>query len=65
VTFKDLPDDVKIELIDRPDLPALGAGEATISVIPGAFANAIFDATGKRARQIPFTAARVKAALSS
>lgn len=65
VTFNELPEDVKIELIDRPDLPALGAGEATISVIPGAFANAIFDATGKRMRQIPFTPARVKAALAN
>lgn len=62
-TFKDLPDDVRIELIDRPDWPALGAGEPSISVFPGAFANAIFDATGARVRQIPFTPARVKAAL--
>lgn len=65
VTFLDIPEDLKIELIDRPTLPALGAGEATISVMPGAFANAIFDATGKRLRQIPFTPARVKAALGS
>jgi CO/xanthine dehydrogenase Mo-binding subunit len=64
VSFQDLPDDVQIELIDRPDLPALGVGEAAISVIPGAFANAIFDATGARLRQVPFTPARVKAAVS-
>jgi CO/xanthine dehydrogenase Mo-binding subunit len=64
-TFPELPDDVRIELIDRPDLPALGAGEAAISVIPGAVANAIWDATGKRLRQVPFTPARVQAALKS
>jgi CO/xanthine dehydrogenase Mo-binding subunit len=65
MTFPELPDDVRVELIDRPDLPALGAGEAAISVIPGAIANAIWDATGKRLRQVPFTAARVLAALRS
>jgi nicotinate dehydrogenase subunit B len=65
VRFADLPEDVRIELIDRPDLPALGAGEASISVIPAAFANAIFDATGKRLRQVPFTPARVKAAVQA
>lgn len=65
ITFPELPDDVRIELIDRPGRPALGAGEATISVIPAAIANAIWDATGKRLRQVPFTAARVQAALKS
>ena len=65
MTFPELPDDVRIELIDRPDLPALGAGEAAISVIPAAIANAIWDATGKRLRQLPFTPTRVRAALSS
>ncbi|HEY4024866.1 MAG TPA: molybdopterin cofactor-binding domain-containing protein [Candidatus Dormibacteraeota bacterium] len=63
ITFAELPDDVRIELIDHPELPALGAGEATISVISGALGNAIFDATGRRLRQLPFTADRVKAAL--
>jgi nicotinate dehydrogenase subunit B len=64
ITFPELPDDVRIKLIDHPDLPALGAGESTISVIGGAIGNAIFDATGKRIRQLPFTADRVKAALT-
>jgi nicotinate dehydrogenase subunit B len=65
MTFPELPDDVRIKLIDHPDLPALGAGESTISVIAGAIGNAIFDATGKRIRTVPFTPERVKAALSS
>jgi nicotinate dehydrogenase subunit B len=64
-TFTELPDDVRIALIDHPDLPALGAGESTISVIAGAIGNAIFDATGKRIRTVPFTPDRVKAALAS
>jgi nicotinate dehydrogenase subunit B len=64
ISFAELPDDVRIELIDHPELPALGAGEATISVISGALGNAIFDATGRRLRQLPFTPERVKAALA-
>jgi CO/xanthine dehydrogenase Mo-binding subunit len=65
ITFEELPDDVRIELIDHPDLPALGAGESTISVIGGAIGNAVFDAVGKRIRTLPFTADRVKAALAT
>ena len=59
------PDVPKIEtvLLNRPDQKAMGAGEAAISVVAAAIANAIFDATGARVRQVPFTAERVKAAL--
>jgi nicotinate dehydrogenase subunit B len=65
ISFSELPDDVRIELIDHPELPALGAGESTISVIGGAIGNAVFDATGKRLRTLPFTPDRVKAALTT
>ena len=61
--FPEIPE-VVVELINRPDQPAVGAGEATTSAIPAAIANAIFDATGARLRTIPFTPDRVKAALS-
>jgi nicotinate dehydrogenase subunit B len=61
--FPEIPE-VLVELINRPDQPAVGAGEATTSAIPAAIANAIFDATGARLRTIPFTPDRVKAALS-
>jgi CO/xanthine dehydrogenase Mo-binding subunit len=50
-------------LINRPDALAMGAGETSITVVAAAIANAIFDATGARVREIPFTPARVKAAL--
>ena len=40
-----------------------GAGETAITVTPAAIGNAIFDATGARLRDIPFTPERVKAAL--
>jgi CO/xanthine dehydrogenase Mo-binding subunit len=55
---------VKVELLNRTDVPATGAGETAITVVAGAIANAIFDATGARIRQVPFTQERIKAALS-
>jgi nicotinate dehydrogenase subunit B len=55
----------KIEcvLLNRSDVRANGAGETSVTVAPAAIANAIFDATGARVREIPFTPDRVKAAL--
>jgi CO/xanthine dehydrogenase Mo-binding subunit len=42
---------------------ATGAGETAITLAPAAIGNAIFDATGARLRQMPFTPKRVQAAL--
>lgn len=50
-------------LINRPDQEASGAGETTITLVAAAIGNAIFDATGARIREVPFTAERVKKAL--
>jgi nicotinate dehydrogenase subunit B len=55
---------VEVILLNRPDMPATGAGETAITVVAGAIANAIFDATGARIRQVPLTAERIKAALA-
>ena len=52
-------------LIDRPAANATGAGETAITLAAAAIGNAIFDATGARIREVPFTPDRVKAALSS
>ncbi len=52
-------------LLNRPEEEATGAGETSITVIAAAIGNAVFDATGARLRQIPFTAERVKAALAA
>lgn len=61
--FEDLPDEVDVVLVNRPDLPPMRVGEpASESVWPG-IANAIYDAVGVRLRQLPLTAARVHAAL--
>ena len=52
-------------LINRPDAATMGAGETSITVTAAAIGNAIFDATGARVRQLPFTPERVKAALAA
>jgi nicotinate dehydrogenase subunit B len=43
--------------------PPLGSGEAASVPSAAAMANAIFDATGVRMREAPFTPERVKTAL--
>jgi CO/xanthine dehydrogenase Mo-binding subunit len=60
----DVPPVVDIVLLNRPDLPPGGAGEPSSRPTAAAIANAIFDATGARVRQVPLTPARVKAALA-
>ena len=62
--FTDLPE-IKIALINRPNLPAVGSGENAMTAIPAAIANALFDATGARVRRLPLTPARVKAAIKA
>jgi nicotinate dehydrogenase subunit B len=62
MTMPDVPK-VAVELIDRPDERALGAGEGSQGPAVAAIANAIAHATGKRLRDLPFDAGRVKAAL--
>jgi CO/xanthine dehydrogenase Mo-binding subunit len=57
--------EVEVVLVNRADGPALGAGETAITVVPAAIGNAIFDATGARLREVPFTPERVKAAIAS
>lgn len=52
-------------LLNHPELETSGAGETTITLVAAAIGNAIFDATGARIRQVPFTPERVKAALDT
>ena len=61
--FSDVPK-LDIDLIDRPNEPPLGAGEAACSAVGAALANAVYDATGTRLRTVPFTPERVKAELN-
>ena len=55
---------VETVFVTPPNVPATGAGETAITVTPAAIGNAIFDATGARLREVPFTPQRVKAALA-
>jgi CO/xanthine dehydrogenase Mo-binding subunit len=64
IRFEQIPD-VEIVLIDRPEMQPLGGGEPSIVPVTAAIANAIFDATGVRLRQVPFTPQRVLSALKA
>ena len=59
----DLPQKIEIVLIRRSEEAPSGAAEMALGLVPAAIGNAVFDATGVRLRRVPFTPARVKAAL--
>ena len=63
LSFREVPV-IEVMQMPRPGEPPLGVGES--SSVPGtaAIANAIFDATGVRLRQPPFTPEVVRAALN-
>jgi isoquinoline 1-oxidoreductase len=50
--FDDVPE-LDIHLLNRPDLPSVGAGETPIIAVAPAIAGAVFHATGRRIRQMP------------
>ncbi|HVI07553.1 MAG TPA: molybdopterin cofactor-binding domain-containing protein [Candidatus Binatia bacterium] len=58
----DVPE-INVVFVERKDVPATGAGETAITLVAAALGNAIFDATGARLREVPFTPERIKAAL--
>jgi len=67
-SYQTLSLEIKVPVIDcvfinRPSEKATGAGETAITVVAAAVGNAIFDATGARIREVPFTSEGVKAAL--
>jgi CO/xanthine dehydrogenase Mo-binding subunit len=57
--------EIECVLINRTGVPAMGAGETSITLSAAAIGNAIFDATGARIREVPFTPERVKRALAA
>jgi CO/xanthine dehydrogenase Mo-binding subunit len=71
LTHADVPETIDIVQVNgdpnpnRPDLRHYGAGETVCKPMLAAVANAIFDATGVRMRRVPFTVARVMAALKT
>jgi nicotinate dehydrogenase subunit B len=56
---------IETVLINRSGGSAMGAGETATTLAAAAIANAVFDATGARIRQVPFTPERVKSALAA
>jgi len=46
---------VDVTVIDHPEAPPLGAGEAFAGPVSAAIANAVYHATGKRVRDLPIT----------
>jgi nicotinate dehydrogenase subunit B len=47
---------IETVLLNRPDQPIVGAGEASLGPTVAAIANALFAATGRRCRALPLTA---------
>jgi CO/xanthine dehydrogenase Mo-binding subunit len=62
--FSEVPE-VEVELIQRPELDPVGAGEAAHGPVTAAIANAVFDGLGVRVRDLPITRDRIIAAMES
>jgi nicotinate dehydrogenase subunit B len=62
IKFPDLPK-IDVLMLPRPDQPPLGVGESASVPSAAAIANAIFDATGVRFRELPFTPERILSGL--
>jgi nicotinate dehydrogenase subunit B len=62
LSFTEVPE-VEVALINRPELPPLGAGEGTQGPVSAAIGNALFNAAGVRLRDLPFTRERLVAAM--
>jgi CO/xanthine dehydrogenase Mo-binding subunit len=60
--FSEVPD-VEVEVISRPEIDPVGAGEAAHGPVTAAIANAVFDALGVRLRELPITRDRLIAAM--
>jgi nicotinate dehydrogenase subunit B len=54
---------VDLVLLNHPEMPSLGGGEASTVPVAAAIANAIFDAIGVRLREVPLNPKRVLSAL--
>ena len=64
ITFPEVPP-IDVLMIPRADQPPLGVGESASVPSAAAIANAIYDATGVRFRELPFTPERIRAGLQA
>ena len=62
--FSEVPE-IDVHLIDRPDLPSVGAGEAAQGPTAAAIGNAVASAVGVRVRDLPITPEAVVAAIEA
>jgi nicotinate dehydrogenase subunit B len=62
--FSEVPE-IEINLIDMPDEPTLGLGEASVGPTGAAIGNAVARALGKRIRHLPLTREKIMATLLS
>lgn len=62
--FSAVPAQVNVHLIDRPGAPFLGVAEAAMGPTAGALGNALFNAIGKRVRDLPLTGERLRQVIS-
>ena len=60
--FDEVPE-IEVVLIDRSSLPPLGVGECAAGPVAAALANALYDALGVRARDLPLTPDRIARAM--
>jgi CO/xanthine dehydrogenase Mo-binding subunit len=60
--FADVPD-IQVTILNRPEEPALGTGECAAGPAAAAVANALFNAMGVRARDLPLTPERIARAM--
>ena len=60
--FSEVPE-IDIRLIEAPNEPALGLGEASVGPTGAAIGNAVARALGKRIRDLPLTRERIMATL--
>src|SRR3954466_9016566 len=58
IKFPDVPK-IDVLMLPRPEQPPLGVGESASVPSAAAIANAIYDATGVRFRELPFTPERI------
>lgn len=64
ITFPEVPE-IDVLMVPRPDEPPLGVGESASVPSASAIANAVYDATGIRFRELPLTPEMVLAALNA
>lgn len=61
--FDEVPAEITVDIIARPELPPLGVGECAAGPTAAAIANALADAIGLRVRDLPLTPEKILKAI--